>query len=147
MCNTLAATGNLLAGLGHLGQAATVLYGAQRHVEHIGLHLTPMEQDMLDEGLEKVQGKKVQKKEGGRREGGRPWPPLMAGAEARPPRKSWAGTPALPTALDGGTADLAQHKAQACAMSLDELTEYALAALAEIKLEMPRKAAAAATRA
>ena len=86
-------------------QAAILLYAAQHHAEKIGFTFDPTEQADLDEGLEKVQGKKVLGDSG------------------------------------QGTVEIDQLKAQACAMSLDELVQYALAALAELKLETPRKAA------
>ncbi|MCH7472466.1 tetratricopeptide repeat protein [bacterium] len=85
-------------------QIGTLLYAAQHHAEQIGYVFDPMEQEMLDEGLKKVQGRrfKVQGKKG--------------------------------TGDSGqGTVELEQLEAQACAMSLDELVAYALAALAELE--------------
>ncbi|MCH7471847.1 tetratricopeptide repeat protein [bacterium] len=143
MCESLAAAGNLLVALGRLEHAAAVLYGAQHHAEQLGHTFGPTVQAELDEGLKKVQGErmkdegwrmkgKVQEKKGtGESEaGGADFQPAMGSVALRGGVHN-GGQDARPT-------DLEQLKAQACAMSLDELVAYALAALAELKLETPR---------
>lgn len=92
VCSTFVAMGNLLAGLDHMEQAVTLLYGAEHHAEQIGHVFSSMVQARLEDGFKKVQLKKE-------------------------------------------TVGLAQLKAQAEAMSLEELVEYALNALEEIKLD------------
>lgn len=127
MCEALAVTGNLIAAIGHLEQAATTLYGAQHHADQTDYLFDPMEQDMLDEGLKKVQGLrfKAQGKKGR----------VKSGKRKGNGMNSCGGLSA---------AELEKLKAQAEAMSLDDLVEFALKALAQLELPTPQKSTTAA---
>lgn len=119
LCESLSSAGCLLAANRQYPAAAICLYGAQYHAAQLGYTFQPMERGLQEQGLALIDGAGVSA-----------CGPLPAGVYARPTGEAGEQD----TRLTGLTVDeRARLHAQAEAMSLGELAQYALHALEQLK--------------